>query len=70
MTLRARGRRSSKDASNTNDWISGYDIAAQLAEKGNGEEEGKKMMKTSDKHKVRCNEFHFNVFFIDLGNTK
>lgn len=49
MTLRARGRRSSKEASNTNDWISGYDIAAQLAEKVNREEEGKNM-KSRKKH--------------------
>lgn len=31
MTFRARGSRSSKEASSTTDWISGYDIAAQLA---------------------------------------
>lgn len=48
MTLRARGRRSSKEASNTNDWISGYDITAQLAKKGKGEIEGQKM-KSRDK---------------------
>lgn len=35
MTLRARGRRSSKEASSTTDWISGYDITAQLAKKAN-----------------------------------
>lgn len=34
MTFRARGSRSSKEASSTTDWISGYDIAAQLAETG------------------------------------
>lgn len=35
MTLRARGRRSSKEASSTTALISGYDITAQLAtEKG------------------------------------
>lgn len=37
MTLRARGRRSSKEASSTTDWISGYDITAQLAVTGNRE---------------------------------
>ena len=31
MTFRARGRRSSKDASNTTALSSGYDITAQLA---------------------------------------
>ena len=31
MTLRARGRRSSKEASNTTAWTSGYDITAQVA---------------------------------------
>ena len=31
MTFRARGRRSSKDASNTTACSSGYDITAQLA---------------------------------------
>lgn len=35
MTLRASGRRSSKEASNTKDWISGYDITAQVAKKAN-----------------------------------
>lgn len=34
MTFRARGSRSSKEASSTTDWISGYDITAQLAERG------------------------------------
>lgn len=52
MTLRARGRRSSKEASNTTDWISGYDITAQLAKKGNGEREGKKI-KNRDKQNHR-----------------
>lgn len=55
MTFRARGRRSSKEASNTNDWISGYDITAQLAKKGNKETEEQKKKKketqTKDKHK-------------------
>lgn len=34
MTFRARGRRSSKEASRTRAWTSGYDMAAQVAEKG------------------------------------
>lgn len=40
MTLRARGRRSSKEASNTTERISGYDITAQLAKKGNKKYKG------------------------------
>lgn len=42
MTLRARGSRSSKEASNTTDWISGYDITAQLAESGSGDKDRQK----------------------------
>lgn len=41
MTLSARGRRSSKEASSTNAWISGYDITAQLAKKKKWGERGK-----------------------------
>lgn len=53
--MRARGRRSSKEASNTNDWISGYDITAQLAKKRkrqrNKKKKKKKKTQIRDKHK-------------------
>lgn len=51
--MRARGRRSSKEASNTNDWISGYDITAQLAKKRNKETEEQKKKKKEKKTQIR-----------------
>lgn len=38
ITLRASGRRSSKEASNTMAWISGYDIVAHVAARGRTKE--------------------------------
>lgn len=49
--MRARGRRSSKEASNTNDWISGYDITAQLAKKRKRQRNKEKKTQIRDKHK-------------------
>lgn len=46
MTFRARGSRSSKEASSTTDWISGYDITAQLAEVGEKVAEEDKLMES------------------------
>ena len=54
MTFRARGRRSSKDASSTTAWSSGYDITAQLAVIGQTREQevGGEVMRKGNEEKI------------------